>query len=286
MSYGKQIDRRHPGCLVLLLDQSGSMREPIANGGGRSKSEALAEVVNGLLYELVLRCIKNPSEGPRHYYDLAVVGYGGDQVGSVLGGELQGRDVVSIVELANHPLRVEERTEGTPEIDLGGDQPTLPRATRMPVWVDAAAAGGTPMGEALNRSGAILAPWVREHPGSFPPIIINVSDGAATDGDPLVWAERIRTLRTEDGEALLFNLNLSALGGDPMFFPSSAEVLPNDYARQLFEMSSPLPPYMVELASSQGLVVGPGGRGYVYNADMSAVVRFLQIGTATAQAMV
>lgn len=31
--------------------------------------------------------------------------------------------------------------------------------------------------------------------------------------------------------------------------------------------------------------VAQNARGFVYNADMSAVVRFLQIGTATAQAM-
>jgi hypothetical protein len=141
------------------------------------------------------------------------------------------------------------------------------------------------MSEALNRTGALLAGWTQAHPESFPPIVINISDGAATDGDPRVWAKRITGLNTHDGNLLLFNLNVSALTAEPLFCPSDPSVLDNDYARLLFEMSSPLPPYMVELARAMNLPVAPGGRGFVYNADMIAVVKFLQIGTATAQAM-
>ena len=281
--YAKQIDRTNPGCLVLLVDQSGSMREPVAAGGGRSKADALAEAINGLLYELVLRCIKDDAEGPRHYYDLAVLGYGGDTVGAALGGQLAGRDLVSIVELANHPVRVEDRPP--PGSDGDGDVGPLPRGARLPIWVDPAPAGGTPMSAALDRAGALVAPWVQAHRGSFPPLVVNVSDGAATDGDPRVWSERIRSLATDDGNVLLFNLNLSARGGAPRFFPSTDEDLPGDYARMLFEMSSPLPGYMASLAAAQHLPVGHGARGYVFNADVSALVRFLQIGTVTAQAM-
>jgi hypothetical protein len=280
--YAQQINRTNPGCLVLLLDRSGSMREPIANGGGRSKAEALADAVNSLLYELVLKCIKNPTEGPRNYYDVCVLGYGGDEVGSALGGELAGREVVSIVDLANHPMRVDERLEHP---EGAGDADALPRGIKVPVWVDPVAAGGTPMSEAINRAGALVAPWVRSHRGSFPPIVINASDGAATDGDPAQWSERMRSLATEDGNVLFFNLNLSALGGEPVYFPGTTEDLANDYARSLFDMSSRLPGYMRSLAAAQGIPVSEFARGYVYNADMGAVVRFLQIGTATAQAM-
>lgn len=280
--YAQQINRTSPGCLVLLLDQSGSMREPIANGGGRSKAEALAEAVNSLLYELVLKCIKNPTEGPRNYYDVCVLGYGGETVGSALGGELVGRELVSIVDLANHPVRVEERAN---DADGAIDRGALPRGVKIPVWVDPVAAGGTPMSAAIDRAGAIVAPWVRSHRSSFPPIVVNCSDGAATDGDPSEWARRIRSLRTEDGDVLFFNLNLSALGGEPVYFPGTTEDLANDYARSLFDMSSRLPGYMRSLAAAQGIPVSEFARGYVYNADMGAVVRFLQIGTATAQAM-
>lgn len=137
------------------------------------------------------------------------------------------------------------------------------------------------MSSAMDTAGRIVAGWVKANPASFPPIIINVSDGAATDGDPSVWAQRLTSLATEDGPALLFNVNISALGGAPLFFPGDPAVLTDTYARQMFDISSPLPGFMAELAGMQGHAVTAGARGFVFNADISSVANFLQIGTAT-----
>jgi hypothetical protein len=282
VAYERRLDRSAPGCILFLVDQSGSMQEPVA-GEPRSKADAVAEALNNLLYELVIRCVKGESDSPRHYYDVGLIGYG-SSVGPVFGGALAGRDLVSIVDVADYPLRVMER-EAVQLPAAGADAGTVPRRHKYPVWIDPAAGGMTPMSAAMDRAGGVLANWVQGHPQSFPPIVINISDGNATDGDPRVWARRIMSLATQDGNVLLFNLNVSALPARPLFFPDNPAVLENDYARLLFEMSSVLPPYMVELARGLGLQVPPGGRGFVYNADMVAVVRFLQIGTATAQAM-
>lgn len=89
MAYERRLDRHAPGCLFFLLDQSGSMEEPVA-GENRSKSVAVAEAMNNLLYELVLRCIKGESNQPRHYYDVGVIGYGAN-VGSASVGTWQDR---------------------------------------------------------------------------------------------------------------------------------------------------------------------------------------------------
>lgn len=282
MAYQRRLDRSAPGCIMFLVDQSGSMAEPVA-GEPRSKADAVAEALNNLLYELVIRCVKGESDSPRHYYDVGLIGYGAN-VGPAFGGSLEGRDLVSIVDVANYPLRVMER-DAVQLPGAGADAATVPRRHKYPVWVDPAAGGRTPMCAAMDRAGGVLANWVQQHPQSFPPIVINISDGNATDGDPRVWAKRIMSLATLDGNLLLFNLNVSALASTPLFFPDNPAVLDNDYARLLFEMSSVLPPYMVDLARGLGLSAPPGGRGFVYNADMVAVVRFLQIGTATAQAM-
>ncbi len=271
MPYQRRVDRDHPALFMFLVDQSYSMNEPVAGRSDQSKAVALADAINNLLYEMVMRCVKNPQEGPRHYYDLAVVGYGAS-VGPVLGGQLASRDIVSIIEIANNPMRVEQR-----------DQSTQGGSVRVPVWLDPVADGATPMSGAMDQAGALIARWVKEHPSSFPPILINISDGAATDGDPLVWTRRLASLSTEDGNVLLFNLNVSALGGDQIFFPGSPDELPDDYARQMFAMSSELPGFMQEMAGMQGHAMKPGARGFVFNADMTSVVNFLQIGTATHQ---
>ncbi len=269
MSYAKRVDRENPACFAFLVDQSYSMTEQCAGRPNQSKAQALADAINNLLYELVMRCVKNPSEGPRHYYDIAVVGYGGS-VGPAWGGELAGQGLVSIVDIANNAMRVDER-----------DQSTTGQSIKMPVWFESVADGGTPMAGAMDHCGSLIANWVQAHPGSFPPIVINISDGAATDGDPIEWTRRLESLATQDGNVLVFNVNISATEGQPLMFPSSAEQLPDQYARQMFEMSSVLPGFMQEMAGMQGHSVQPGARGFVFNADITTVVNFLQIGTAT-----
>ena len=78
---------------------------------------------------------------------------------------------------------------------------------------------------------------------------------------------------------LLFNLHLSSQGERPIEFPDREEDLPDDFARLLFRMSSPLPPPMQAQARHAGFAVSDGTRGFVFNADLASVVRFLDIGT-------
>ena len=47
-------------------------------------------------------------------------------------------------------------------------------------------------------------------------------------------------------------------------------------------MSSVFPDPVRDLAASMGLPVTQGSRGYVFNADMVALVQFLDIGTRAA----
>jgi hypothetical protein len=283
--YQQRIDRNRPTCVLFLLDQSLSMsmrvRSPkesprtafeVLRWTGRSKAAALADAINGLLYELVLRCMKNVNEGPRNYFDVGVVGYG-TGTGSAFGGELTGRDLVDIASLANAPVRLEDRQERT------GDQTLM---HKYPIWIEPSASGSTPMNAALRMAHQLLADWVEEHQASFPPVVINITDGDSTDGDPRPAADQVRQLSTMDGNVLLFNLNLSGRRGQTQFFPSRRDDLRGPYAKTLFDMSSPLPAYMAELAQARGLTVENDARGFVFNADIVSVITFLQIGTSPA----
>jgi hypothetical protein len=194
-----------------------------------------------------------------------------------LGGGLTGRALVPIQEVANNPARLEDRQRQV-EDGTGG----LVRETvRFPVWFDPVADNGTPMGAALQMARAVLEPWVRDpaHANAFPPIIINISDGEATDGDPRPPAEALRQLATGDGNVLLFNLHLSSRSGSAIVYPDSEGSLPDDFARQLFQMSSRLPPHIQQAASGEGYTVSTEARGFVFQADMVEVIKFLDIGT-------
>jgi len=62
---------------------------------------------------------------------------------------------------------------------------------------------------------------VAQHPKSFPPVVINITDGESTDGDPYPASAAIRELETEDGNVLLLNLHLSSCRAPQVFFPDS-----------------------------------------------------------------
>ena len=58
MPYAAEISRTNPACVLLLVDQSGSMGEPFAAMPDRKKCEGVADAVNRLLQNLVLKCAK------------------------------------------------------------------------------------------------------------------------------------------------------------------------------------------------------------------------------------
>jgi hypothetical protein len=114
-------------------------------------------------------------------------------------------------------------------------------------------------------------------------VVINISDGEPTDGDPLRAAEALREVGTNDGTALLFNIHISGSSKRPIEFPDTQMGLPDEFAQRLFEMSSVLPPRLAEEAAREGFAVSPASRGFAFNADLRALVQFLDIGTRTAE---
>ena len=273
MPYTAEISRTNPSCLLFLIDRSGSMDDPFGAGeSSRKKADGVADAINRLLQNLVIKCTK--SEGVRDYYHVGVIGYG-DKVGPAFGGELSGKDLVPISEIADHPERIEERTR---KVDDGAGG-LVDQTVKFPVWFDAVAHGGTPMCEALRRAETILSSWLPQHASSFPPIVINITDGESTDGDPTGAADSLQKLASDDGNVVLFNLHLSSQRATPVEFPDSESGLPDQYAKLLFRISSPLPDYMRIVAGEEGYQVSDGSRGFVFNADMVSVIRFLDIGT-------
>jgi len=273
MSYTAEISRANPSCFIFLLDRSSSMEDPIGGETGAPKRDVVADAMNRLLAELAIKCAKE--EGVRDYFHVAVVGYGGNDVSSVFGGALAGRELVPISVVAENPLRLEERMRK--ESDGAGG--VIELATKFPIWVEPTASGGTPMCKALAKARVLAMDWVAEHPRCFPPITLNLTDGEATDGDPVAPADELRACASDDGHVLLFNLHISGSAGAPVAFPGTDTELPDPFARMLFGMSSVLPPYMQSYAKQNGYQVNNASRGFVYNADIVSLVQFLDIGT-------
>jgi uncharacterized protein YegL len=273
MPYTAEISRTNPSCFIFLIDQSGSMQDPFGGGEStRKKADGVADAINKLLQNLVIKCAKE--EGVRDYYNVGVIGYG-HHVGPAFAGALAGREIVPVSDIANQPARIEERTK---KIDDGAGG-LVDQTIKFPIWFDAVANGGTPMCAAFTKAQNILSNWLAQHPDCFPPIVINITDGESTDGDPTSAATAIEGLSSSDGNVLLFNLHLSSSRATPVEFPDNESGLPDEYARLLFSISSTLPDYMRSIAQQEGFAVSEGTRGFVFNADIVSVIRFLDIGT-------
>lgn len=275
MSYTKEINRKNPTCFLFVIDQSGSMDERM--GDGSIKSEFVADVLNQTIAETIVRCTK--ADGVRDYFDIGVIGYGGDRVGSAFGGELSGRTLLPISEIESYPLRIVEREQ---DIDTGDD--VLDRQlVKFPVWIDPIHDGGTPMRQALGIIGETVAEWCDNHPSSYPPTVVHVTDGQSTDGDPEEIAEAIKGISTDDGDVLLFNLHVDQESGDEIVFPSSEDELPDEYSKLLFRMSSTIPSHLVPVAQGMGYDVTEESRFFAYKAGVDFIGHFFEIGTRASQ---
>lgn len=271
MAYTFPISRQSPGYYLFLIDQSASMDEPFAGSLGQDKAEGLAEIMNRLIRDLILLCTKDPFDPlPRDYFELSVVGYGG-QVRSALAGSLAGRERVKVSELAAHPLHFVD----PPGIPIPG----MVATRSMPVWIEPVRENGTPMCEAMRCILPWIEGWIHLHPYAYPPIVINITDGDATDGDPLTEVDRLFSLATSDGPVLMFNVHLSSDSSPPVIFAENDLSLPDDFSRRLFQMSSLLPPHMQAIASRAGYEISERSKGFIFNADPYSLVNFLTIGT-------
>lgn len=278
MPYNANISQAHPILFVLLLDQSGSMSSPLGESG-MSKAEVIADIVNNFLAELVMRGTKGYKVND--YCEVAILGYGAQQ-GYVLpgfSGNLSGKEVVRISEIGNFPARTESKIKKIPD-GAGG---ITEISVQKPIWFEPTAGGDTPMTLAFQRAYDLISRWVVNHSQSYPPIVINITDGEPTDGDPTVYAEQIKNLRTSDGNVLLFNCYISSNIANPILFPDSKEVLKDSFGKKLFEMSSILPQTITETARQNGLTIGNNARGFVYQAGLKDVVQFVEVGTRPVQ---
>lgn len=264
-----------------MIDQSGSMIENVLYDNRMvPKSEAVASIANALIRELVNRCRRE--EGINDYYDIAVVGYSGDGVVNMLGGN----DFMKPSALASRFLY---RRRTTSERLMPSGRTTL-ITTEQEWWIEPKSVGRTPMYEAFGLVLSMLEGWCRDerHSRSYPPTVFNITDGEASDAGPaklLDITDRVRGLSTDDGNVLLFNIHLC--GSDfldessSVLFPSSADELPEKRrCRLMYDMSSVMPSlYNDSVVELRGSGVQPPFRGMGYNCSMNNLVSMMNIGS-------
>lgn len=281
--YTAQITRNTPTAFIFLIDHSVSMQQKTSlYGEEMTMAEAAARIVNNQINELVLRCVKMGDT--RHYYDIAVVGYG-EKAYSGWQGELEGRKFVTPEELKAHPYtkivtRKEIRTRKGVQI----------KEVEQVQWVSAHHWGNwTHYHEAFDYARQLLDDWMLEHheKDCYPPTVIHITDGDfnhASKEEVMQKANELKSMFTNDGNVILFNIHFTAnLNANSVACPISKDELGgNPYAEALFEMSSLLPErYNPDIArclndDRPGRHVAMG-----MNADATTLIKLMDIGTPT-----
>jgi uncharacterized protein YegL len=276
MPYEAEISRSNPSCFLFLIDQSGSMVDPIMGVQGNPlKAQFVADALNKIILTLAVTASKDAEV--RRYYQVGVIGYG-SRVGPALGGALSGQELVWIDDLYNNPLRVEDRLKK--QSDGAGGVIEVP--VKFPIWFEPVGSGSTPMGPALEQATQIVRRWAQDRPTAYPPTVINLTDGEPDPGaDPILLAEELKAIATSDGRSVLLTVHVSSNPyAKEIFFPSTNEVLPDEFSRRMYTMCSPLTPRMLETSSQMlQIPLQAGARGIVYNAGIDGIVQALEIGT-------
>lgn len=281
--YTAQITRNTPTAFIFLVDHSVSMQQMTTlYGEEMTMAEAAARIVNNQINELVLRCVKMGET--RHYYDIAVVGYG-EKAYSGWQGELEGRKFVSPEELKNHPYtkivtRKEVRTRSGVQV----------KEVEQVQWVSARHDGHwTHYHEAFDYARDLLADWMIDHheKDCYPPTVIHITDGVfnhAPKEDVVQKANELKSMFTNDGNVILFNIHFTA---DPeaqsIVCPIEKSELNGDlYGEALYEMSSLLPERYVYDISRCLNDYRPGRHmAMAVCADATTLIKLLDIGTPT-----
>lgn len=281
-AYTARIDRAHPTAFIFLVDQSVSMRRfTTFNGVDMTLSEAVARIVNTQINELVERCVK--AGETRHYFDIAIIGYGKEAY-SGWNGALEGRDFVTPEEIRDNPFKQFQVKEM-----VRTRKGLAEKVVDKKQWMTARHDGSwTHMHKAFLRAQSLLEDWMRNHQDKdcYPPTVINITDGWYNDVTDEEMAQRANVLKsmfTNDGNVLLFNIHVTPDNVEPITFPASIEEMNGNVDQEhLFNLSSLLPQnYNEQIRQLFGddIDADMRYRAMGVNTDMARLVKLMKIGT-------
>ena len=262
--YKEQFSAGNPGFIVILIDQSASMSDPYDNS---TKAEFAALAVNKVVSEIITACTAGDLIKDRCY--LAVIGYGASV-------KLVFLDKAS--DLAKNPNTTTKKKKVS---DGAGGLVEVDEIVR--VFVTPTASGGTPMAEAFQQAYQGVEKFISGHPNSFPPTVINITDGEPNDFNSATnEAKKLAQLKTTDGNVIIINAHIDTKSGSKIELPhSNSGFSSNKFANFLFDISSVLPETLANRAKDLGFNIQSGSRGFAFNADAETLIKILDFGSQT-----
>lgn len=273
--YRNSSQRTNPGLFVFLLDQSGSMEDPMRASNGLALDVNAADAINSVINEMILKLTtldKNGEDIVKRSAFVSIIGYGGkgDGTGNQFDYEAETITDGWIDELAELPEA----------------KSLLDGITDLVQVVKPVHGGGTPMASAFGAAKDLIEAWIQTHntANDPAPVIINITDGEPTDSitDLKNTVNAIKALSVPDGAPLIFNIHLTAKDNvTPVTYPSDINECSDDASKLLFELSSEA---HVDLISTIPELQAKGLQGgeklFMCNVGQpAALIEFLKIGT-------
>ena len=260
--YSELLSRAKPGLIIIMIDQSTSMSDPYGNS---TKADFAAKAVNRVIAEIITACTSGDEIKDRCY--VAVIGYGARVNTSFLE---KVSDLAKKTDTITLKKKVSDGAGGLVEVD-----------EIVRVFVTPTARGGTPMAQAFAEAYVGASKFVRGYSDSFPPIVINITDGEPDSFDRAITeVHKLRQLKTADGNVIILNAHISTASAGKYELPNSDTAFSgNKFAKFLFGISSVLPETLAQKAQDVGFNVQPDARGFVFNADAETLIKILNFGS-------
>lgn len=264
MNYTQIISTDNPALVIIAIDQSGSMMGPFTNHSMIvSKSEIATMIASAIINEMIFR---SRHHGVLHrYFDFSVLGY-------------SRQDIYPLVNSTLHPAPITVLDGITPTIKrrtierLTPDNHLFLALESYSEWFVPQAAGITPMVDMFDTVAEIASEWCnnQQNKDSFPPIIINITDGLdSTEYNKhlLQKSEAIKQIGTSDGKSLIFNIYIDSTPlSERHNFPNIDTIAAECNILPLATISSTLPELFHPLAREYNPTVAPDYRALCYNA--------------------
>jgi hypothetical protein len=284
--YTRRLSRQYPGMFVVLLDQSGSMSEPVM-GTNATKAQFARTAVNEMIYSMATLAGTDSATGTtKRLAYITVLGYN-ENVYPLLGPTTA---PLPLDFLADNPLGMEKVQLDQLDTLTGTYQSQI---VSRPIWItNPVAQGQTHMAKAMTDARVGVEQWLKspaeprqaQHTECFPPVIVNITDAEDNGGsDPVQAAEGLRTLGTLQGSCLIFTCHIGNQNNAPIVFPNAEYAVTGVHpmATTMYRMSSVIPDPLLDKAKvvTGGQMVQPGSRAFIYNANTELLVAFLKWGT-------
>lgn len=274
-NYTKQWSTATPGYLIFLIDQSSSMGNEWDNG--KTFADYTAEVINKTINELI--ATNAAGETVKNRVFISLIGYGGTSIKDLRSDYLS--------EYAESPLRIDSQKKVVKD-GVGG---YFEMDIDVPIFIDPAASGITPMASAFDFAKQLIDKWISVKNDNPVPVIINVSDGRPDGGNPeaskteiintITTSTEIMNLETLDGNPLIFNVHIAKNKNEIQFPEVIDELTGDDMSKFLFKISSKVPDVYKRAAKNLDInTLKPNSKGFISNASPESLIKFINFGSS------